>query len=460
MQNSIHHAGWAFYTGLLDALTYVMGSAKGYLRDHGPRVAHLSRQLARGMGLGENQVSDLLFAGVLADVGMIGLVEEAWENPRPQLGADARARVALYPARSAAIVLAIPHLSRLAPLVRHHHEWWNGGGYPDGLSADNIPFGAQILRIADTVCALGEWRPQRDAMPPAEINRIVREGRGQEFAPEVADAYLSMADDSDLVLFHPNVFHRLLIRASSAILPEEVSPLSSDQLLDILASLIDAKDPYTAGHSKRVAALSLAVADQISLDEHVRATVWSAAYLHDIGKVSVPLRILAKNGPLDDDEFASVKAHTSNGAGILEEIPTLRQLAPGARYHHEKWDGSGYPEGISQSRIPLVAQILAVADAYDAMTSKRSYRDGRSHQDAMEEIDKCTGRHFGPETARAFLSLPDDLFGTVKHAGRASADPFRHSELWTAGETSSPDEAEVEDASTVGAGEGGQQRAG
>ena len=420
------HTGWAFYAGLLDALTQVMGSAKGYLFDHGPRVAHLARQLARKRGLRPEEIAELLLAGVLSDLGMIGMVEEAWENPKPQLDPDARARVIQHPARSEAIVLAIPHLENLAPLVRHHHEWWDGNGYPDRLRGDEIPLGAQILRLADTVCALGEWRPQRPALNRDQIQSVVRGARGKEFGPEVTDLFLDLDSRSEFAEFHPHVFQRSLMDAAAAILPQEVSPLSSDQLLEILASLIDAKDKYTAGHSRRVAILSVAVANQLGLGDHVRTTLWAAGYLHDLGKVSVPLRILTKNGPLDREEFAAVKAHTSDGARILEGIPSLRHLAAGARYHHERWDGRGYPEGITGEHIPLVAQILAVSDAYDAMTSRRSYRDSRPHEDAMQEIAVSTGRHFGPAAAAGFLTLPDHLFYAVRQPRPERTEFFQH----------------------------------
>ena len=431
------HTGWAFYAGLLDALTQVMGSAKGYLFEHGPRVAHLARQIGRRMGLSHEEIAELLFAGVLSDLGMIGMVEEAWENPKPQLDPEARARVVRHPGRSEDVVLAIPHLENLAPLVRHHHEWWDGSGYPDGLKGEDIPLGAQILRLADTACALAEWRPQRPALPATRIREIVTESTRSEFGPEVARIYVEMVDRGELAEFHPHVFQRSLMDAAAAVLPEEVSPLSSDHLLEILASLIDAKDPYTAGHSRRVAILSVAVANQLGLGDHVRVTLWAAGYLHDLGKVSVPLRILTKGGPLEREEFTSVQAHTSDGARILEGIPSLRHLAPGARYHHERWDGRGYPEGLRGDHIPLVAQILAVCDAYDAMTSKRSYRDSRAHDDAMEEIAVSTGRHFGPTAAAAFLGLPDHLFHSVRQPRSERTDFFRHSFTFQAAELES-----------------------
>ena len=420
------HAGWAYYAGLLDALTQVMGAAKGYLFEHGPRVAHLARQLGRRMGLSQEEVAELLFASILSDLGMIGMVEEAWENPKPQLDAEARGRVIQHPARSEDIVLAIPHLERLAPLVRHHHEWWDGTGYPDALRGDDIPIGAQILRLSDTVCALSEWRPHRSALTPPEIRDVVKISKGVEFGP-VADLYLDLSDRNELAEFHPQVFQRALMDAAAAILPREVSPLSADQLLEILASLIDAKDPYTAGHSRRVAILSVAVANQLGLGEHVRATLWTAGYLHDLGKVSIPLRVLTKAGPLDAEERRLIQAHAGDGARILAGIPSLRHLAPGVRYHHERWDGLGYPEGLRRDHIPLVAQILAVSDAYDAMTSKRSYRSSKTHDEALEEIAQSTGRHFGPRAAAAFLALPDHLFYSVRQPRSRRTEFFRFS---------------------------------
>jgi HD-GYP domain-containing protein (c-di-GMP phosphodiesterase class II) len=169
----------------------------------------------------------------------------------------------------------------------------------------------------------------------------------------------------------------------------------------------------------------VAVANQLGLGEHVRVTLWAAGYLHDLGKVSVPLRILTKAGPLDERERRAVQQHPSDGARILEGIPSLRHLAPGARYHHERWDGGGYPEGIRGDRIPLVAQILAVSDTYDAMTSRRSYRDSRTHEYAMDEIERSSGTQFGPSVAAAFLALPDHFFSSVRQPRAQRGELFR-----------------------------------
>ena len=120
-----------------------------------------------------------------------------------------------------------------------------------------------------------------------------------------------------------------------------------------------------------------------------------------------------------------MRAHPTDGARILEGIPPLRHLTTGARYHHERWDGGGYPEGLRGDHIPLVGQILAVVDSYDAMTSKRAYRDSRSHADAVEEVARCSGVHFSPRVAAAFLALPESVFEAVQEGAPPVRGPFR-----------------------------------
>jgi putative nucleotidyltransferase with HDIG domain len=407
-------SGKAFYAGLLEALTSVMGSAKGYLRDHGPMVAMLASQLGRELGLSKEECSEIFFAAVLSDMGMVGLAEDAWENPAPSLTPQVREGVQKDPRRSEQRVKGIPYLQDLAPLLRHHHEWWDGSGYPDRLQGEDIPIGARILRLADTVAALGQKRPHRDALEPAAVLEVVEASIGTEFGPDIGECYLSLDRAGSIPTFDSEAYHHTVLRAAESLLPEEVSPLSTSQLLTLVANLIDAKDPYTAGHSRRVSVLAVAVAEQLDLDAATRAALWAGGYLHDLGKLAVPLRVLAKAGSLSDDEFDFIKAHPSDGAEILESIPTLQHLTAGVRYHHERWDGRGYPEGLSGEGIPLVAQIMAVCDAYDAMTSKRAYRDSCPPEDALAEVERETGTQFGPAAAEAFLKVPASIFRNLQ----------------------------------------------
>lgn len=414
-------SGRAFYSGLLEALIEVMGSSKGYLFHHGPRVALLAMRLGQSLELERQRRAELFFGAVLADLGMIGLVEDAWENPAPELSSEARSRVMEHPIRSEETVREIPFMDPVAPLVRHHHEWWDGSGYPDGHAGEEISVGARILRLADTVAALGENRPHRDPLGEPEIRRIVARGAGIEFGPDVAEHYLRLQEEDEIHDFEPVLFHRTLLQATSRIVPEEVSPLSIEELLGIFAGLIDAKDPYTAGHSRRVAHLAREVVRILDMGERLEDTVWAAGHIHDLGKVQVPLSILTKNGRLDDHEFDEVKRHPTTGARILEGIPSLKYLTPGCRYHHERWDGRGYPEGLSGERIPLVAQILGVCDTYDAMTSDRAYRTGRSHEEAMEEIRESAGSQLSPEAAEAFRTLPEPVFRELERPDTGAA---------------------------------------
>jgi len=416
-------SGRAFYAGLLEALIQVMGNWNGYLFYHGPRVACIAVRLGQSFELNDEELAELFFASVLSDLGMIGMVEDAWENPAPVLSPAARAQVNEHPRRSAETIRAIPYLESVAPLVLHHHEWWDGSGYPDGIRGDDIPLGAQIVRLADTVAALGEPRPQRGPLDPSEVRRIVAGGVGAEFSPLVGKRFLDLLDYGEVSGFSGVVFRNALIRSLDVFIPSEVPAVSSDLLLELFASLVDAKDPYTGGHSRRVAALAAAVAEKMGLPEEVQAQTRAAGYLHDMGKVSVPLRILTKADRLSREEFYEVQRHTTVGAQITASIPSLQHLASGCRYHHERWDGNGYPEGISGDRIPLVPRILAVADAYDAMTSGRAYRASKSHGHAMEEVDRGVGVQFAPGPAGAFLSLPYELFERVRRAQPPSRVP-------------------------------------
>ncbi len=417
------HSGRAFYVGLIQALTQVLGSAKGYLADHGPRVAVLASKIADRMGLSSKDTSQLFLAAVLSDIGMVGLAEEAWEHPVVDLPPEVRARVKRHPVRSEARVGLIPHLEDLAPLVRHHHEWWDGSGYPDGLNGRAIPIGAQILRLADTVVALSQPRPQRGALSADAIGEVVARSVGVEFGPEVARTFLGLWKSGYVPEYRPQTFKLALEQAVGELLPDRMSPLSNGQLLTILANLIDCKDPYTAGHSRRVALLATAVGANMGFREHMRSALWAGGYLHDLGKLSVPLSVLTKVGRLDATEEVLMRSHSAAGAEILESIAPLRHLAPGARHHHERWDGGGYPDGLVGDDIPLIAQILAVCDSYDAMTSARAYRDSRSHEDAMQEIARCSGTHFCPRVAETFLAIPEQVFVAVRAESRASRSP-------------------------------------
>jgi len=178
-----------------------------------------------------------------------------------------------------------------------------------------------------------------------------------------------------------------------------------------LSKTIEAKDRYTSGHSQRVAIIAVELAERIGFDANRLETLRLGALLHDIGKVAVPDNVLLKPGFLTDEEFAVMKRHPMAGDRILAAIPGLRDMADIARSHHEKWDGTGYPLGVAGDSIPLEGRICAIADAFDALTTKRSYKAAMPIEQALAIIEKDSGSHFDPELAKVFLAMKRNGIG-------------------------------------------------
>ena len=180
-----------------------------------------------------------------------------------------------------------------------------------------------------------------------------------------------------------------------------------EQTTEALAKAIDAKDEYTNGHSRRVAEYSKQIAKAAGKTEEECDKTYFAALLHDVGKIGVPIQILSKNGKLTEQEFEQIKSHPVVGGDILSSIKESPWLSLGARYHHEKYNGKGYPDGLKGTDIPEIARIIAVADAYDAMTSNRSYRKSIPQHIVREEFVKGIGSQFDPDFAKMMIHMID-----------------------------------------------------
>lgn len=194
-----------------------------------------------------------------------------------------------------------------------------------------------------------------------------------------------------------------------ALMQEEQENMRSmmEQTSYALAEAIEAKDKYTHGHSSRVAKYSEMIAELAGKDEKERQNIYLAGLLHDVGKIGIPEGIINKDSKLTDEEYAIIKTHPVIGNQILQKIKKNPDLSIGAHYHHERYDGRGYPEGLKEKEIPEIARIIAVADAYDAMTSKRSYRDPLPQEVVRNEIVKGKGSQFDPVFAEIMLELID-----------------------------------------------------
>ncbi len=172
-----------------------------------------------------------------------------------------------------------------------------------------------------------------------------------------------------------------------------------------LAGALEARDSYTRGHSQRVADLSLKLAEMLEVDEQERREIYSAALLHDIGKIGVRDEILLKPGKLSDEEMETIRSHPIFGDAILAPLKFLGKVTGMVKHHHERWDGKGYPDGLAAEQIPLASRIVAVSDTYDALTSDRPYRSRRTHEEALAIIQEESGAQFDPGVVEALMSV-------------------------------------------------------
>jgi HD-GYP domain-containing protein (c-di-GMP phosphodiesterase class II) len=172
-----------------------------------------------------------------------------------------------------------------------------------------------------------------------------------------------------------------------------------------LSAAVESRDPSTRGHAARVTALADAVARRLGWHEQRIATLRIGCTLHDVGKVAVPITVLVKRGPLTDAELEQIRAHPAAGARVVASIEAARRALPLVLHHHERWDGLGYPQGLQGEEIPEEARLLALADAYDAMTTNRQYRRAVPSTLALAELDRCAGSQFDPALTRLFVEV-------------------------------------------------------
>ena len=191
----------------------------------------------------------------------------------------------------------------------------------------------------------------------------------------------------------------------------------SQEIMLALSQAVDAKDHYTNGHSLRVAEYSRAIAKKAGKSEQECEDIFCMGLLHDVGKIGVHEDILNKEGKLSDEEFAAIKIHPVVGYEILQTITEIPGLSTGARCHHERWDGKGYPDGLMGIEIPEEARIICIADCYDAMTSKRSYSVPRPQAEVRAEIERCKGTQFDPDLADVMIAIIDEDKGYTLREG-------------------------------------------
>ncbi len=261
-------------------------------------------------------------------------------------------------------------------------------------------------------------------MPEMEGTEFLK--RVNETHPEIVKILLTGHQDSDIIvsaindcqlyqyILKPFDPEELKVSVNNGLKKFELSTRKTLIMKDLkelfyktiksISFALDAKDPYTHGHSLRVTLYSLILASKLGLTDSALEEIETAGLLHDIGKIGIPQSILCKTDKLTDEEFEIMKDHTGRGERMIKNVKKLRAVASWLKSHHERWDGRGYPAGLKGTEIPLFARVIALADTYDAMTSTRPYRKALPHEIAIQEIKRCAGIQFDPELAEVFVA--------------------------------------------------------
>lgn len=226
------------------------------------------------------------------------------------------------------------------------------------------------------------------------------------FVPEVL--LLRIRHTIDLIRLQTDLASEVLKKTQEISIQHEKLERMSTQIINALTGAIDAKDTYTNGHSTRVADYSRKIAARMGLSEEFQNEIHMMGLLHDVGKIGIPDAIINKPAKLTEDEYSVIMNHPVLGARIMKSITEFPKMVTGVRWHHERYDGKGYPDGLAGEDIPLEARIIAVADAYDAMSSRRSYRDVLPQEVVRSEFVKSKGTQFDPKIAEIMLEMIDE----------------------------------------------------
>ena len=426
---------------LLGAMSHALDMTEGLPAGHSTRSAYIALRCADELGIAGQAKRDLFYSVLLKDAGCSSNAARLCEiydaddlklkrdfrtvgpaladtlryvltQTAPGAGYGARARAILNIMRNASTLvteLVETRCHRGADIVRRLRlaevaaqavasldEHWNGAGKPVGLKGATIPLFARIAllsQVAEVFYAAGG----REAAL-AEVRRR----SGKWFDPAVVAAFERAAIGSAMWTDLAEGAEALVLAEANDGETFEVDEDYLDQVADAFADVVDAKSPYTAGHSRRVAGFADLIAAVMGLDHERRRRLRRCALLHDVGKLGVSNLVLEKTGKLDEAEWQAMRSHSAKSEAILSRIAVFADAARIGGAHHEKLDGSGYPRGLRGAEIDLETRIVTVADVFDALTADRPYRAAMSIERALEIIDEGVGPAFDLQCVHAF----------------------------------------------------------
>ena len=275
---------------------------------------------------------------------------------------------------------------------------------PETPSAEALDV-AERIRISIEKQSIGAFGKGRSATVSAGVASFPCDGKTRHSLILNADAalYYAKQQGKNKCFVYEQECQKSY-RASSS----HIKPLLRDDDMDAIEALgtaVDSKDSHMKGHSIAVMHSCVALGEKLGMSAEEISNLRAAALLHDLGKIGIPEEVLEKSGPLEKEEWQQIENHAGLGSKILKRVQQMGSIVPGVQHHHERYDGKGYPNGLSGKEIPLLARIIAIADAFDAMTNARSYRQAMKIDDAIEELKHCAGTQFDPELVESFVRM-------------------------------------------------------
>lgn len=368
---------------LVLAVSNVIDLLSTDVKEHHARVACVSLAIAQEMQFGAEDINDLVLAALLHDVGIITSEERATVLMFDSRNIDAHAN------KGWILLRKFRHLANVAEIVRNHHVAWSdcAGTIKVGVACDSVKeqvgLLSHILHLADRITIL-VGNPSPDVLDIIDVVvSSVQHESGGKFAPHVVDAFvrLSRSDTFWLDMISPHISRKIMSNISG----HDVE-LCDDDLHDfakLMAQIIDFRCSFTATHSNSVSCVAAKLASLNGMTLFECNKIKLAGYLHDIGKLAIPREILEKNSALTSREYSKMRTHVYYTRDVLEHIAGFEDIVAWASQHHERLDGSGYPDGCSGEKITLGARIVAAADVFAALSEVRPYRKGKTRQEVI-----------------------------------------------------------------------------
>lgn len=391
------------FKDIIKFLAMVVDLAEGYKLHNNYRVALSGVQLANELNLNLESIRNIFYGGLLHDIGEVGLPTD-FEDRTTQYTTEGKGNPQ-HTVVGSRIVSLIPTLEGVTKIIRWHHECWDGSGFPDQLKGREIPIEAGIISLFDAYYVMSSIEKNKDV-----IQDYLKSMSGKKFNPGLVEIFMKLLTKDELWTpdnFKDEAWAAIGMDAFELAKLQDVKGDYVEIALNVIAQVIDAKHKYTHGHSRRVMVLSSLIAQRMGMDRQYVTLIEQGALLHDSGKVGIPREILDKPEGLSNDEYKIIKRHPVISCALIQNFTTLKDVAPLARFHHERYDGNGYPDSLNKEDIPIGARVIAVADTYDAITSDRAYRKALPDSFARHEIRKYMGKMFDPIVVNAFLDIPE-----------------------------------------------------